>query len=38
LAGAGRQFDAYTMNIQFLKPVIQRGLAPNDAWSRFKAA
>jgi spermidine/putrescine transport system substrate-binding protein len=35
VAGAGRQFDAYTMNIQFLKPVIQRGLAAPQDWSKI---
>jgi spermidine/putrescine-binding protein len=34
-AGGGRQFDAYTMNIQFLKPVIQRGLAAPQDWSKM---
>lgn len=34
-AGGGRQTDVYTMNIQFLKPVIQRGLAAPQDWSRI---
>jgi len=34
-AGGGRQFDAYTMSIQFLKPVIQRGLAAPQDWSKI---